>query len=42
MLEAALQLPTMKKLGEEIGLNFDGGIGGLMDEAPNEATQQGT
>ncbi|MDZ4088805.1 MAG: flotillin domain-containing protein [Tabrizicola sp.] len=32
MLGAALQLPTMKKLGEEIGLNFDGGIGGLMDD----------
>lgn len=33
MLGAALQLPTMKKLGEEIGLNFDGGIGGMLDDA---------
>lgn len=34
MLGAALQLPTMKKLGEEIGLNFDNGIGGMLEEAP--------
>lgn len=33
MLGAALQLPTMKKLGEEIGLNFDNGIGGMLEEA---------
>ncbi len=37
MLGAALQLPTMKKLGEEIGLNFDNGIGGMLDEAPAPA-----
>lgn len=33
MLGAALQLPAMKKLGEEIGLNFEGGISGLMEDA---------
>lgn len=33
MLGAALQLPTMKKLGEEIGLNFDNGIGGMLEDA---------
>ncbi|NBZ86990.1 flotillin family protein [Stagnihabitans tardus] len=32
MLGAALQLPAMKKLGEEIGLNFDNGLTGLLDE----------
>lgn len=31
MLGAALQLPKMKNPGEEIGLNFDGRIAGLMD-----------
>lgn len=32
MLGAALQLPVMKKLGEEIGLNFDAGLGGMLNE----------
>jgi uncharacterized membrane protein YqiK len=30
MLGAALQLPVMKKLGEEIGVNFDDGLAGLL------------
>ncbi|MCA2011866.1 flotillin [Cereibacter sphaeroides] len=34
MLGAAMQLPAMKKLGEEIGLNFDNGLAGVMDDAP--------
>lgn len=34
MLGAALQLPAMKKLGEEIGMNFDGGLSGVLDDAP--------
>jgi flotillin len=42
MLGAALQLPTMKKLGEEIGLNFDGGIAGLMDEVTPKDGQTGS
>lgn len=42
MLGAALQLPTMKKLGEEIGLNFDGGIGGLMDEVGSKPETNGS
>ncbi|MFN0114620.1 MAG: flotillin family protein [Paracoccaceae bacterium] len=32
MLGAALQLPAMKKLGEEIGISFDDGIAGLVSE----------
>ena len=32
MLGAALQLPVMKKLGEEIGVNFEDGLAGLLDE----------
>lgn len=32
MLGAALQLPAMKKLGEELGLNFDDGLGGVLSE----------
>ncbi|MEZ5751536.1 MAG: flotillin domain-containing protein, partial [Paracoccaceae bacterium] len=31
MLGAALQLPAMKKLGEELGMNFDGGLGSILD-----------
>jgi flotillin len=29
----AVQMPTLKKLGEELGLAFDGGLGGLADSA---------
>lgn len=36
VLGMALQLPALKKLGEEIGLNLEGGIAGLADEAPKE------
>ncbi len=32
MLGAALQLPALKKLGEEVGLNFDDGLTGLINE----------
>jgi flotillin len=32
MLGAALQLPVMKKLGEEIGVNFDDGLAGLLSD----------
>lgn len=32
ILGAALQLPAMKKLGEEIGISLDDGIAGLMNE----------
>ncbi len=34
MLGAALQLPAMRKLGEELGMNFDAGLAGVLDEAP--------
>jgi flotillin len=38
MLGAALQLPVMKKLGEELGMNFEGGLTGLLDDpAPKPA-----
>jgi uncharacterized membrane protein YqiK len=33
MLGAALQLPAMRKLGEEIGMNFNGGLSGLLEDA---------
>ena len=29
----AVQMPTLKKLGEELGLAFDGGLSGLADSA---------
>lgn len=32
MLGAALQLPAMRKLGEELGMNFEGGLAGLLDD----------
>lgn len=38
MLGAAFQLPAMKKLGEEIGMNFDAGLSGLLAD-PEEKTQ---
>lgn len=38
MLGAALQLPAMKKLGEELSLNFENGLSGLLDDAPAQAT----
>lgn len=42
VLGAALQLPVMKKLGEEIGLNFDAGLTGMLDETPKAgAPKQG-
>ena len=28
----AVQLPALKKLGEEVGISLDGGISGLMDQ----------
>jgi uncharacterized membrane protein YqiK len=31
MLGAALQLPAMKKLGEELGMNFEDGLSGLLE-----------
>lgn len=38
MLGAALQLPVMKKLGDELGMNFDDGLAGLLsDPAPKPA-----
>ena len=38
MLGAALQLPAMKKLGEELGMNFDEGLAGVLtDPAPKAA-----
>lgn len=41
MLGAALQLPVMKKLGEEIGVNFDDGLAGMLGTAPKaEAPKQ--
>lgn len=36
MLGAALQLPAMRKLGEEIGMNFEGGLGGMLDDAAGD------
>lgn len=33
MMEMAVQLPVLKKIGEEIGLNFDGGIADIIDTA---------
>jgi uncharacterized membrane protein YqiK len=33
MLGAAMQLPVMTKLGKELGMNFEGGLSGLLDEA---------
>lgn len=39
MLGAALQLPMMKKLGEEIGVSFDDGLAGLIAE-PNRSTSE--
>lgn len=32
MLGAALQLPAMKKLGEELGMNFDEGLTGILSD----------
>lgn len=32
MLGAALQMPAMRKLGEEIGLSFENGLDGMLDE----------
>ncbi|MGV8986544.1 MAG: flotillin family protein [Cypionkella sp.] len=32
MLGAAFQLPVMKKLGEELGMNFDEGLAGLLSD----------
>ncbi len=32
MLGAAMQLPAMKKLGEELGMNFDDGLAGILDD----------
>ena len=37
MLGAALQLPVMKKLGEEIGMNVHNGLAGLLDEPGTDA-----
>jgi flotillin len=34
MLGAALQLPAMKKLGEELGMNFDEGLAGVLSDPP--------
>ena len=33
MLGAALQLPAMKKLGDELGMNFDDGLAGILSDA---------
>ncbi|MEO8241289.1 MAG: flotillin domain-containing protein [bacterium] len=32
MLGAAMQLPVMKKLGEELGMNFDEGLAGMIND----------
>jgi flotillin len=32
MLGAALQLPAMRKLGEELGMNFDEGLAGILSD----------
>lgn len=32
MLGAALQLPAMRKLGEELGMNFEDGLAGMLSE----------
>ncbi|GHC45024.1 flotillin domain-containing protein [Neogemmobacter tilapiae] len=37
MLGAALQLPAMKKLGEELGMNFDEGLSGVLSEPAPKA-----
>jgi uncharacterized membrane protein YqiK len=42
MLGAALQLPAMRRLGEEIGMNFDGGLGGMLDSAAGDRTDKPT
>lgn len=34
MLGAAFQLPAMKKLGEELGMNFDEGLAGILSDPP--------
>jgi len=37
VMSMALQLPAVKKLGEEVGLNIGGGIAGLSDSIESEA-----
>jgi len=38
MLGAAMQLPVMTQLGKELGLNFENGLSGVLDdEAPKDA-----
>jgi len=39
MLGAAMQLPVMKKLGEELGMNLDAGLAGILDETAPAAAQ---
>ncbi len=37
MLGAAMQLPVMTQLGKELGLNFENGLSGVLDdEAPKD------
>jgi uncharacterized membrane protein YqiK len=40
MLGAALQLPAMKKLGEEIGISLEDGVSGLMGDALGGGTKK--
>lgn len=37
MLGASMQLPVMKKLGEELGMNFDEGLAGVINEAVGDS-----
>ena len=39
MLGAAMQLPVMTKLGKELGINFDKGLSGMLEEAEAEGAQ---
>jgi len=40
VLSMALQLPAVKKLGEEIGINIGDGIKGISDQISNPPSDQ--
>ncbi|WP_104493105.1 flotillin family protein [Paracoccus denitrificans] len=40
MLGAALQLPAMKKLGEELGMNFENGLASVLEDPTETSTDK--